>query len=414
MVSNKGPDHDQAADIASFLHHRDDAPDEDFASPTPAPVTRAEAQEMERSMLARIATIEHDHRLGAAALQQTLQNQYADLRRRLRRQRSLLLTVLTIGITLFAAALIWMYGQLQVLHQTSTAETGALRGEIEGLSGIASQTQRANVQVEGLGKRIATLDARLQQTATELTRYRDSAGQETEARLRDIGRRIQALADGQGRLAQNLAAVQAAPADRSSGESPASAPESADPLEAGGAPTTRPPPPPEQGSTRDAANAASAEAEAAEDADTSSDGSTSPSTEAGPPQGAGPGVKLGAEAGEARPDRAAGGVPGIGTSGDDVVVGDHPFALQLIGAYDQSSLLDFAREHPFTTPLYIGDEVYRGRTWFVLIHSLYPSRAAAERALTEPPPELAGLDVWIRDLAPETRLRRMPPPAAGD
>jgi DamX protein len=50
------------------------------------------------------------------------------------------------------------------------------------------------------------------------------------------------------------------------------------------------------------------------------------------------------------------------------------------------------------------EERFRGRPWFVLIHSLYEDRAAAQQASETLPDSLARLDLWIRKLPAETEL----------
>jgi DamX protein len=86
------------------------------------------------------------------------------------------------------------------------------------------------------------------------------------------------------------------------------------------------------------------------------------------------------------------------------LVEDRPFALQLIGFYSIDTMLDFARREELPSRVYFREESYQGRQWFVLIHSLHPNKSDASAAMAELPRELAMLDLWIRNLSPETRL----------
>jgi DamX protein len=67
-------------------------------------------------------------------------------------------------------------------------------------------------------------------------------------------------------------------------------------------------------------------------------------------------------------------------------------------------MLDFARREPLPSEVYYREESYQGRPWFVLIHSLHARRDDAVAAISKLPSELATLDLWIRDLPPETEL----------
>jgi DamX protein len=87
-----------------------------------------------------------------------------------------------------------------------------------------------------------------------------------------------------------------------------------------------------------------------------------------------------------------------------LVVADQPFALQLIGFYSLDTMLDFARREELPSPVYFREESFQGRPWFVLIHSLYTRRSDALEAMEQLPDDLAILDIWIRNLPPETQL----------
>jgi DamX protein len=89
---------------------------------------------------------------------------------------------------------------------------------------------------------------------------------------------------------------------------------------------------------------------------------------------------------------------------EPLVVGDRPFALQLIGFFSLDELLDFASRKELPARVYFREESYQGRPWFVLIHSLYAGYSEASAAIDTLPTQLAMLDTWIRNLPPETRL----------
>jgi DamX protein len=100
---------------------------------------------------------------------------------------------------------------------------------------------------------------------------------------------------------------------------------------------------------------------------------------------------------------------------DSVRVGDRPYALQLLGAFDRDAVLGLARRDLAGSQVYLREETYRGRPWFVLIHSLHPSREAARDARRALPERLAGMDVWIRRLPEDTLLEPIElAPSPGD
>ena len=93
-----------------------------------------------------------------------------------------------------------------------------------------------------------------------------------------------------------------------------------------------------------------------------------------------------------------------GTVSSQMSVGDRRYALQLIGFYSRDELDAFVADSPLPDQVYAREESFRGQPWFVLIHSLHPDLAAANAAQRALPPALAGLDIWIRDLPPETQV----------
>jgi DamX protein len=96
--------------------------------------------------------------------------------------------------------------------------------------------------------------------------------------------------------------------------------------------------------------------------------------------------------------------PQVEIADQPLVVADQPFALQLIGFYSLDTMLDFARREELPSRVYFREESFQGRPWFVLIHSLYPRRSDAVEAMDKLPEDLAILDIWIRNLPPETQL----------
>jgi DamX protein len=95
-------------------------------------------------------------------------------------------------------------------------------------------------------------------------------------------------------------------------------------------------------------------------------------------------------------------------------VGGRPFVLQMIGFFNRGLLDAFIERSPLPAQVYVREETFRGRPWFVLIHSLHADRATARAAVEELPPELAKLDLWIRELPGETVLEVVPTSGEGE
>ncbi|WP_462319779.1 hypothetical protein [Halochromatium sp.] len=111
-------------------------------------------------------------------------------------------------------------------------------------------------------------------------------------------------------------------------------------------------------------------------------------------------VNLGTgESGATAPEAGAGLV---GT--ERIEIADRRFVLQLIGFYRRELLDAFVARSPLPSQVYMREETFRGRPWFVLIHSLYQDRSAAREASKALPDELSRLDLWIRELPADTEL----------
>ncbi|TCT18973.1 DamX protein [Thiobaca trueperi] len=104
-------------------------------------------------------------------------------------------------------------------------------------------------------------------------------------------------------------------------------------------------------------------------------------------------------------DQAVGTNAGPVPTPQRILVGDQPYALQLIGFHSLDALQTFLDRFDLSSRvIYYREETYRGRPWFALIYSLHADREAAMAAIASLPAGLSGLDVWVRRLDPETPL----------
>ena len=86
-------------------------------------------------------------------------------------------------------------------------------------------------------------------------------------------------------------------------------------------------------------------------------------------------------------------------------------ALQLIGLRSRDEVRAFIAEHDLSAPLYLRSETYRGRPWYALISSLHDDMESATAARDALPADLARLDIWLRELPAGTELERIAPSA---
>ena len=90
---------------------------------------------------------------------------------------------------------------------------------------------------------------------------------------------------------------------------------------------------------------------------------------------------------------------------ETVVAGGDIFALQLIGFFNRESLDEFVNREELPKKVYSARQTYRGRPWYVLIHSLHDDYDAAEVELSRLPADLVALEPWIRPLSQVTELK---------
>ena len=79
-------------------------------------------------------------------------------------------------------------------------------------------------------------------------------------------------------------------------------------------------------------------------------------------------------------------------------------ALQLIGLRSRDEAQAFIDGHRLPDQVYIREERFQERPWFAVIYSLRDSVEAVAEDRAALPPSLAALDIWVRDLPAGTTL----------
>lgn len=315
---------------------------------------RDQLRDYEKALVERIADVDDDRRATAARLRRAWQNQLQEVDARLRGQVRFAAAGALLLVLLFAGALFLVHRGMATVQAQLAAEVEEVRGDLARLS-------TDGVLDESLAARLAALKAQVGEIASALGELDSgppaaerTAREEAEGRFADDIRR---LAAEQKRLAAAVEALQSPPGPAAS---PKASPEAS--------PTA---------STVDPASAATGQA-----ADS---------------------------AAAATPSRPV-GAPVVTTTDDEGteilrVAGGGLYGLQLIGYFSRESLVEFASRDGLPSRLFYLRQSYKGRPWFVLIHSLHDNTDKAAAALAALPPDLAALDPWIRPLTEGTELR---------
>lgn len=312
-------------------------------------------QEIETSLVTRIADVDDDRRITTNRLQRAWQTQRDEIEARLRRQASIAAGALLLLVALLLGAFLLAYSHLDSARRSLSDDLAQLRLQYQELKPLGPENARLQEQLSSLG---ASVEALSRETPE---------GEQPPGQGPDL--KPDAAAEG---IAMPAEPVRPVPdqaldgaAQREDGDEP-SPPRAPDRI-----PATEQPPLPSETPPGVAA------------AEAGPDGTSPPARDAGR---------------AADPER----IPSA--SDRTVLVGDRRYALQLIGSHSRDAMLDFARREPLPSEVYYREESYQGRPWFVLIHSLHARRDDAVAAISKLPSELATLDLWIRDLPPETEL----------
>lgn len=423
---------------------------------------RTELQQVEASLVTRIADVDDDRRITSNRLQRAWQTQREEVDAKLRRQNSLFLGSSLLLAALFAIVLGVTYVQGEGIRETLNDQRATLeRDRARSTSVTAADLSDLQVALERLRvetlTQIGDLSAELTRVGTDLGQIQGAVAQDEvlRERLGALTLSVAAISEAIARDGERLDAMMAR---LDAGDPTATLAPGIDSNPGDDALQRRPSqtgPGTPVGKGEDEQAGTNGRTDEAEDAPPGSDPGAAAdrapdqttrtradaevtSASQDTDRGATPGAETRADqapqtnsaataAADQRIDSKAGGVDLPADQGSDssaeatatpdldsnppapddydrVVVGDSPYALQLIGFYSLDSLVNFAREASLPDTLYFREETYQGRPWFVLIHSLHPLHALAAQANQDLPPELATLDTWIRNFPPNTEL----------
>ncbi len=376
--------------------------------------SRQEIEALECALITRIADVDDERRRGGLRIQRLLRSQRDELDANLRGQRILMAVLLLIISLLMGGSLVFMLFSLQSSRQALETQLNELKQAVTQISLNASTATdpQTRAQIERLSLTLAELasDLKLQsvhadqgpvpaQTATS------ESGPATDLALPAVETQApdqQAPASATGSDHQEQTAwvpeTSSAPDLASAETAPSPGPEERD--EPGPTRESAPDTPISDGSVdssllRETAHPDTALAKpSAEQETTGSEPAEASDLQAPTPN---------------PPEPVAEGsfVTTPKTSHDltrRLAVGDRPLAIQLIGFTSLQALERFVADNPLPMVYYYRQETYQGRPWYVLIHSLHSNRESAEAAVAALPPQLGRLNLWVRQLRPETEL----------
>lgn len=326
---------------------------------------RRRVQELERTLVERIADVDDDRRRGQAQVQRAIQSHRDELAGGHARRY---------GWLLFALASVALAGGIggYFLHGQQMRQAAELRGQIEQARVEASQLQSIADQDERMDEKLARLSTAVSALSEALGRRLEGTPAQEGAALAALEERLSALSARQDGLLERIESSARAPEQQAPDPVPAPAAAPAPAQNSEDIPGS----PPLQTSEPEIGSAETAQ--------------ESP-TPTAPEQVA-----------EADPDPAPGGTAAVQISADK------PVALQLIGFHSMPELREFIARHDFPDTVLVYRERFRGRPWYALIHSLHSDAESARLAAAQLGTGLAGLDFWVRTLPTGSRLELEP------
>ena len=409
--SSKNPQ--PPADVAGFLHR--EASGDNPLLPEPDRGKDDRIESMQRSLAERIAAVEEERRRSADETSQALETQREEVALQMRRQRLLLFLTLALMILLTLAVVGYVQLRLQGAQTQISDRLAQLSQEIAAFEPAPAAGVTRGSGADGLDRREAEEVARLSARTTELDAQVESIRERLARLLAELKTNLESP------LSTPLPEPQPADtAPTSAGAAKAGMPNKSlpseslpseslpsEPLPSESIPSEsvtdrrsidelvaalRPSDAEGKGPGLEPKVSSPAVAPPDEAVERAED---QPRTPAADQQGTEPAASHEAVGPEGE---AVDADSETATGSSTIKVGARPIALQLIGFRNPELLDAFIARNPLPAEVYTRQETFRGRPWFVLIHSLHPDRQAARAASDALPGALASLDVWIREL----------------
>jgi len=395
MVDPSSTNPQPPSDVAGFLHR--DASGDSSLLPEPDPAKDRRMESMQSSLVERIAAVDDERRRSAAQTHRALETQREEVALQMRHQRLLVFLIMGLMILLTLAVVGYVHVRMQGMQTQLSDGLTQLREELAGFAAAPAAEATTAIDTEAVSR---------------------------------LSAQTSALDSQVGSIRQRLAALVVDVAELKAMPEPPLTPE---PLPSSSEPqptSLKPPsaeaaqmktnqsgePAPDRRSLDEVVEDLRPAAVERED--------QRPETERRVPSSAvSPRDEAeGNDEGRLRPSAAdlqgnepvaadatveAGGADGESDAAapSTIKVGARPIALQLIGFHNPELLDAFIARSPLPAEVYTREERFRGRPWFVLIHSLHPDRDSARAASDALPDALTSLDLWLRELPDGAELQ---------
>ncbi|NEX22996.1 hypothetical protein G3480_22300 [Thiorhodococcus mannitoliphagus] len=386
---------------------------------------RTAFQDAEVSLVSRIGDVDDDRRQAATRLQRTLQAQRDDIDERLKRQSSLIALALLIFLFLVGGALTFVYYQVGEMRQSLAAQVSEIGQAVEHIETPAATPEKdpiAGEQLTKLSAAVADITASLERLSEETEAARAATPERMPPEPLSAAMEAQPVAAEAANTepAESMPEASNAPAEEASEVAQTPSVHDDDmavsqraQTDALAATEEKTPAQPEQSSLEEA-KPPTAEETSIDALGSEQQPSPEPNAQAAQEESE---AALAAEqtpaeeqipASEIQSTETSDSAP---TSSTRILLGDKPFTLQLMGFYSLDSMEKFISEHELPEELYYQTTNYRGRPWYVLIHSVHDSQEAADAVAGKLPADLAKLDIWIRRLDPDEAVTMINQPA---
>jgi len=389
MVDPSSTNPQPPADVAGFLHR--DASGDSPLLPEPDPAEDLRMESMQSALMERIAAVDDERRRSAAQTYRDLETQREEGELQMRRQRLLIFLMMGLMILLTLAVVGYVHVRMQGMQTQLSDGLTQLREELAGVAAAPAaeattaidteEVSRLSAQTSALDSQVGSIRERLAALLVEVAELKARPEPSLTPEPLPSSAELPSAEAAQTKTNQS---GEPAPDRRSIEElvealRPAAAVERED---------QRPEP-----ERRVSSSAVSPR----DEAEGNDEGRLRPSAadlQGNEPVAADATVEAGGTDGE-----SVAAVPST------IKVGARPIALQLIGFRNPELLDAFIARSPLPAEVYTREERFRGRPWFVLIHSLHPDRDSARAASDALPDALTSLDLWLRELPDGAELQ---------
>jgi DamX protein len=369
---------------------------------------RSRMRDLEVSLVGRIADVDDDRRRTASALQRALDAHTEEMKHRVRRKGGLALLLAFLAILVSLCSVWFAYSRGEALEAGLSSQLAEVRQEVARVSAVSPDDDLLRGRLRGLAEVVSgiseTLETLTETQGAALKASFDAERAERGEADRGLSERLERLEGVHKSLAEQIDALRSA-IESGSVSSAAGAPGA----EAGTEPEGRLSPDHDSESVEEQApvlrNEQTSEPGPAIEADQEVAVLPAPAVPSGTDNGSVTAKDAASLVTQQQEVSEAEGGATMELADEAIVVAEPRYALQLIGLQSLDALRRFADRDDLPEQVYYRQETFRGKPWYVLIHSLHSDWESAAAARATLPADLSSLDVWIRPLDEGSRLQ---------